>query len=90
MAPYQTNKPGISSLETASLDDASPQVNKGMEMMMLGLDRDSLVKTLGTEVGLRDWGYPGFLTELEFSIFVSCTVIMFTASWPSIRNTGDI
>lgn len=37
-----------------------------------GTDRGSLViKGSKVTVGLRDWGYPGFLTEDEYAVFVS-------------------
>jgi hypothetical protein len=37
-----------------------------------GTDRGSMIKgSASATVGLRDWGYPGFLTEDEFAVFVS-------------------
>ena len=38
--------------------------------------RDALVKKNGTEVALMDWGYPSYLTNKEFDIFVSCFKIL--------------
>jgi hypothetical protein len=46
------------------------------QQQQAGTDRASMIKNKapGSKVGLQDWGYPGFLTEEEFAIFVSFNV----------------
>ena len=47
------------------------------KMTMKGLESASMRKKEGMVVGLRDKGYPGYLTAEEFGIFVSCSICVF-------------
>lgn len=40
------------------------------------MDKASLIKNANTIVKLTDCGYPGYLTEEEFAIFVSWIISM--------------
>lgn len=42
---------------------------------MESLDKAAMMMKEGSVVGIRDWGYPGFLTAKEFEIFVSSAVL---------------
>ncbi len=42
---------------------------------MQSQDKAAMMMKEGSVVGIRDWGYPGFLTAKEFEIFVSSAVL---------------
>ena len=52
---------------------------------MQSQDKAAMMIKEGSVVGIRDWGYPGFLTAKEFEIFVSSAVM--PRKKPS--NTGN-
>ena len=78
MAPQETpsrSNPIVFEKRVASKTVTS-EINTSKEfstnhLTMKGADRASMMKVEGSTVGLRDWGYPGYLTSSEFLIFVS-------------------
>jgi hypothetical protein len=79
MAPQETPSriaPIVFEKRVASKTVTTNDINTSKEfstnhLTMKGADRASMMKVDGSVVGLRDWGYPGYLTSSEFLIFVS-------------------
>jgi len=79
MAPQETPSriaPIVFEKRVASKTVTTNDINTSKELStnhltMKGADRASMMKVEGSTVGLRDWGYPGYLTSSEFLIFVS-------------------
>lgn len=53
--------------------------NDSLKLKQVHIKKSSLLHSKeGVVIGLRDQGYPGFLTEKEYEIFVSIPVHIFS------------
>jgi len=78
--PIVLEKRVASKTVTSSSNDTTKELSTNHLASMKGADRASMTKKEGSTVGLRDWGYPGYLTSSEFLIFVSITFSIWNAS----------
>lgn len=55
------------------LEEATQSMNLKITMKKdeKRFSRETMMREGGEKVDLKDWGYPGFLTEAEFTTFVS-------------------